>query len=160
MADKRTKKNKKPIKPVKRVIDWECYNPYTKWGQNICSLRVTYIIDTGNLIQDVQVKHTEIVGEVTTEQKAAKIQKYAKVNQANLWYKWYQIDLMAEKENAKDETKRNVIINLCKLMVEIKLNNSFIKKTLDELIKIVFEKKEDKKIEVMNDIQKIILNKK
>ena len=77
MADKRTKKNKKPIKPVKRVIDWECYNPYTKWGQNICSLRVTYIIDTGNLIQDVQVKHTEIVGEVTTEQKAAKIQKYA-----------------------------------------------------------------------------------
>ena len=65
-----------------------------------------------------------------------KIQKYAKVNQANLWYKWYQIDLMAEKENAKDETKRNVIINLCKLMVEIKLNNSFIKKTLDELIKI------------------------
>ena len=89
-----------------------------------------------------------------------KIQKYAKVNQANLWYKWYQIDLMAEKENAKDETKRNVIINLCKLMVEIKLNNSFIKKTLDELIKIVFEKKEDKKIEVMNDIQKIILNKK
>ena len=45
-------------------------------------------------------------------------------------------------------------------MVEIKLNNSFIKKTLDELIKIVFEKKEDKKIEVMNDIQKIILNKK
>ncbi len=78
MADKRTKKTKKPIKPVKRVINWECYNPYTKLGQDICSLRVTYIIDTGNLIQDVQVKHTEIVGEVTTEQKEAKIQKYAK----------------------------------------------------------------------------------
>lgn len=78
MADKRTKKTKKPIKPVKRVINWECYNPYTKLGQDICSLRVTYIIDTGNLIQDVQVKYVEFVGEFNAEQKAAKIQKYAK----------------------------------------------------------------------------------
>lgn len=69
---------KKPKKPIKRVISWECYNPYTKLGQEICSLRVTYIIDKGDLIQDVQVKYTEIIGECTAQQKEKKIQKYAK----------------------------------------------------------------------------------
>ena len=115
MADNITKKNKKPIKPVKRVIDWECYNPYTKLGQTICSLRVTYIIDTGNLIQDVQVKHTEIVGEVTTEQKAAQIQKYAKSKEnvqrrlTNLIYRNGATDYTARKTAHKLLTENKMV---------------------------------------------------
>ena len=88
-----------------------------------------------------------------------RIQGYAKVNQANLWYKWYQIDLIAEKENNKDEIKIKVILNLCRIMMDIKLDNSFIKKTLDKLIDIVFEKNEKKKEETSKNIKAILSNK-
>ena len=81
MLNNTPKKKKKTVRPIKRVIDWECYNPYTKWGQNICSIRVVYIIDKGDLIQDVQVKHTEFVGEFTEQQKEARIKKYSKSKQ-------------------------------------------------------------------------------
>ncbi len=115
MVNNTRKKRKTPIKPIKRIIGWECYNPYTKWGQDICSLRVTYIIDTGNLIQDVQVKHTEIVGEVTTEQKAAKIQKYAKSKEnvqrrlENLIYRNGATDYTAKKTAHKLLTENKMV---------------------------------------------------
>lgn len=103
MADKRTKQTKKITKPIKRVIGWECYNPYTWGDQEICSMKVTYIYDRGDLIQDVKIKYTEIIGEFTEQQKKARIRKYAKSKKSvqsrlkNLIYRNGANDYTAEK---------------------------------------------------------------
>ena len=88
-----------------------------------------------------------------------KIQTYPKVNQTNLWFKWYQISLTNEKNRDDINVKKNIILDMCKLMVEIELDNIFIKKkTLEELVKIVFSKNEEKQNETLNEIQEIILS--
>ena len=92
-----------------------------------------------------------------------RFQGYPKVNQINFWNKWYDIDLSkkkekeTEKENESDEIKEELIMNLCDLIIELELNKSFIKNTLEKLIKKVFGKDEDKSKKILdNVVQKII----
>jgi hypothetical protein len=92
-----------------------------------------------------------------------KFQKYPKVNQINFWNRWYDIDLYkkkekeAEKENESDEIKEELIMNLCDLIIELELNKSFIKNTLEKIIKKVFGKDEEKSKKILdNVVQKII----
>ena len=89
-----------------------------------------------------------------------KFRGYSKINQANLWNKWYEIDLNLEKEKDNDVTKKKVIINICEMMIELELIKSFIKNTLDKLIKKVFVKDKEKGEKILQEaIQKIILAK-
>jgi len=92
-----------------------------------------------------------------------KFQGYPKVNQNNFWNKWYDIELYkkkekeTEKENKNDEMKEELIMNICDLIIELELNKSFIKNTLEKLIKKVFGKDEEKSKKILdNVIQKII----
>ena len=92
-----------------------------------------------------------------------RFQGYPKVNQFNFWNKWYDIDLSikkekeTEKENESDEIKEELIMNLCDLIIELELNKSFIKNTLEKLIKKVFGKDEEKSKKILdNVVQKII----
>ena len=113
----------------------------------------------------------ETVGYFITEEKKntvtiwntfkQKIQGYPKVNQAILWNKWYEINLNAEKEKKKEEeVKKRVLFNLCDLMIELELIKSFIKNTLEQLIKKVFGKNEEKNKNILEEvIQKIIQSK-
>ena len=86
-----------------------------------------------------------------------KFQRYPKFNQDNVWEKWYEININAEKNKKNDDVKKKVILNLCDLMIELKLTKSFIKNTLEKLAKKVFENKENQSNNVIQDvIQKII----
>ena len=92
-----------------------------------------------------------------------RFQGYPKVNQINFWNKWYDIDLLkkkekeTEKDNESDEIKEELIMNLCDLIIELELNKSFIKNTLEKLIKRVFGKDEEKRKKILdNAVQKII----
>ena len=89
-----------------------------------------------------------------------KIQGYPKINQANLWNKWYEITLNSEKEKDNDEIKKSVILQICDLMIELELVKSFIKNTLEKLVKKVFGKNEEKNKLIMDNIvQKIVKTK-
>ena len=112
----------------------------------------------------------ETIGYFITEEKKntitlwnkykSKLQGYPKVNQANLWNKWYQIDINSEKEKERDNNKNKVILRLCDLMIELELIKSFIKNTLENLIKNVFGDDEEKNKPILKEIiQKIIKTK-
>ena len=89
-----------------------------------------------------------------------KFQGYPKINQANLWNKWYEINLNAEKEKENIEVKKNVILQICDLMIELEIIKSFIKNTLEKLVKKVFGKNEEKNKAIMDNIvQKIVKTK-
>ena len=86
-----------------------------------------------------------------------RIRKYPKVSQFNLWDKWYENYLTAEKENENDEVKKKIILQICDLMIELELIKSFIKNTLEKLIKKVFGNNEENNKAILQDcIQKII----
>ena len=89
-----------------------------------------------------------------------KLQGYPKVNQANLWKKWYQLNLNSENKKERDDTKKKVILGLCDLMIELELIKSFIKNTLENLVKHVFGDDEEKNKPILQEIiQKIIKTK-
>ena len=87
-----------------------------------------------------------------------KINKYPKVMQTNLWVKWYEMNINMEKGKEYDDVKKKVIINLCDLMIELKLSKSFIKNTLAKLIKKVFERNEEKGNIILKEIIQKIVN--
>ena len=116
------------------------------------------------------IEEKETIGYFLTEQKKntitlwnkykQKLQGYPKVNQANLWFKWYQIDLNSEKEQEGDKIKKKVILKLCDVMIELELIKSFIKNTLEKLIEKVFGDDKEKNKSILNEIiQKIIKTK-
>ena len=116
------------------------------------------------------IEEKETIGYFLTEQKKntitlwnkykQKLQGYPKVNQANLWFKWYQIDLNSEKEQEGDKVKKKVILKLCDVMIELELIKSFIKNTLEKLIEKVFGDDKEKNKSILNEIiQKIIKTK-
>ena len=84
-----------------------------------------------------------------------RIQVYPKVNQANLWHKWYQIDLDKEKEKDKIDTKKNIISDLINIMFDLELDITFIKKTIEGIIINVFGENEEIKKEFTEKIQNI-----
>ena len=85
-----------------------------------------------------------------------RIERYPKINQINLWVKWYEINISMEKAKENDEVKKKVILNLCDLMIELKLIKSFIKNTLEKLVNKVFEKNEKLSNAILQEIiQKI-----
>ena len=112
----------------------------------------------------------ETVGYILTSEKKntvtlwnkykQKIQGYPKINQANLWRKWYAININEEKRKENDEVKKEVILKLCDLMIELELIKSFIKNTLEKLVKKVFSDNDETIKAIMQDIiQKIIKTK-
>ena len=112
----------------------------------------------------------ETIGYFLTEEKKntitlweiykQKLQGYPKVNQANLWYKWYKINLNVEKGKESNEVKKKVILKICDLMIELELIKSFIKNTLEKLMKKTFgENEENYKTLLQQIVQKIIRTK-
>lgn len=54
-------KQKKPKKPTKRVINFGMCSYVDPCSSDKCQMLVQYIIDRGNLIQDVKTRYNEIV---------------------------------------------------------------------------------------------------
>jgi hypothetical protein len=88
----------------------------------------------------------------------AKLEGYPKINQPNFWNKWYEIDINAEKHPDDNEVKKKIILNLSDLMIELELNKSFIKNTMEGLVNKVFEKEDEKGQNILKDIIQKIIN--
>ena len=87
-----------------------------------------------------------------------KLEGYPKINQPNFWNKWYEIDLNAEKHPEDDEVKKKIILNLSDLMIELELNKSFIKNTMEGLVNNAFGKEDEKGQNILKDIIQKIIN--
>ena len=88
----------------------------------------------------------------------SKLEGYPKVSQPNFWNKWYEIDINAEKHPDDNEVKKKIILNLTDLMIELQLNKSFIKNTMEGLVNKVFEKEIEKGQNILKDIIQKIIN--
>ena len=89
-----------------------------------------------------------------------RIQSYPKVNQANLWKKWYRINL-ADKKEEKDnpDTIKNTILCILDIMFDLELDITFIKKTIEGIMKIDLKENEEKQNEILQTIQKLYTEK-
>ena len=87
-----------------------------------------------------------------------KLEGYPKINQPNFWNKWYEIDISAEKHPDDNEVKKKIILNLSDLMIELELNKSFIKNTMEGLVNKVFGKEDEKGQNILKDIIQKIIN--
>ena len=88
-----------------------------------------------------------------------RIQGYSKVNQENLWKKWYKINLENEKDQDKPDTKKKVILGLLDIMFELELDITFIKKTIESIMNKALKGDEKRHDEIMQAIQIIYLEK-
>ena len=78
MSDKR-KENKNPPRKVKRIVDYCQTSPFFDGEKSY--FKVIYIIDSGNLINDVRMKYTEIVVFNNSEDEEKKIRNFAQSRQ-------------------------------------------------------------------------------
>ena len=88
-----------------------------------------------------------------------KIQSYSKVNQENLWKNWYQINLENEKDQDNPDTKKNIILGLLDIMFDLELDITFIKKTIEDIMKMALKENEEKQNEILQEIKKIYAEK-
>ena len=88
-----------------------------------------------------------------------KIQSYSKVNQENLWKKWYQINLENEKDQDNPDIKKNIILGLLDIMFDLELDITFIKKTIEDIMKMALKENEEKQNEILQEIKKIYAEK-
>ncbi len=90
------------------------------------------------LIKCTKYYGKEIKGKTTTlwNEYKSKLQVYSKVNQNNFWEKWYKMEL----KNDEKLKKYDVILNLVDIMIDLELDKSFIKNTLQSLAEKEFGK--------------------
>ena len=88
-----------------------------------------------------------------------RIQAYPKVNQANLWKKWYKINIANEKEKNDPDVIKKQILELLDIMFDLELEITFIKKTIEGLMKNVLKDNQEKQNEILKTIQKIYADK-
>ena len=88
------------------------------------------------LIKSTKYFAQEINGKTTTiwESYRSKIEGYSKLKQSNFWFRWYHIEMK------KNENKDKVLLNMCDFMIELKLDKSFIKNTIQALGEKEYEK--------------------
>ena len=89
------------------------------------------------LINSTKYFGKEVNGETKTlwNEYKYRIQGYSKVNQNNIWEKWFNM----EKINKKLKNDQ-ALIKICDLMTELELDKSFIKTTLQGIAEKVFGK--------------------
>ena len=79
------------------------------------------------------------------------ISKYNKINQKNFWKKWFEIELAEKKKKKKqneenedsdldeDDLKQDILISVCKKMIEFEIPKTTIKNICDEINEKIFE---------------------
>ena len=96
------------------------------------------------LVRSTKYFGQEIKGNTTTLWDAYKsrIQGYSKVNQANFWNKWYELEIKKETEitNLK---KEKTIMELCDIMISLELTKSFVKNVTHGLSEKEFGKESE-----------------
>ena len=80
------------------------------------------------LIRSTKYFGQEIKGSTITLWDAykARIQGYSKINQANFWNKWYELEIKKEEETTNLK-KEKIILEICDIMISLELTKSFVK---------------------------------
>ena len=75
------------------------------------------------------------------EKMKSKFQSYNKINQKNLWKKWFELDLQKKTEEVEeidDKIKADTIVNVCKQMIDLEISKSIVKNVIDSINDSVF----------------------
>ena len=75
------------------------------------------------------------------EKMKSKFQSYNKINQKNLWKKWFELDLQKKTEEVEeidDKIKADTIVNVCKEMIDLEISKSIVKNVIDSINDSVF----------------------
>ena len=61
------------------------------------------------------------------------LQNYTKINQKNIWQKWFELDLKkkSEEEQIDDNAKVEIILNICREMTDLEIYKTSIKNYID-----------------------------
>jgi len=119
----------------------------------------TIIEQTVKLVKSTKFFGKEKKGTTTTLWDAYKsrIQGYSKVNQANFWNKWYDIEITKQ---LNDFQKERIIVEVCDIMIQLELNKSFIKNVIIGISEKEFGKDSEESKTIFNLItEKIIKTK-
>ena len=119
----------------------------------------TIIEQTVKLVKSTKFFGKEKKGTTTTLWDAYKsrIQGYSKVNQANFWNKWYDIEITKQ---LNDFQKERIIVEVCDIMIQLELNKSFIKNVIIGISEREFGKDSEESKTIFNLItEKIIKTK-
>ena len=77
------------------------------------------------------------------EDHLTKIKSYAKIKQHSFWQKWYEVNINKE-DNPSEETKEIIILNICDIMLTLRINKSFVKNVIGGLADKIFGKESEK----------------
>ena len=72
----------------------------------------------------------------------SRIQGISKINQANFWDKWYELEKKKESE-IDDSTKESIILEICDTMITLELTKSFVKNVTYKLTEKEFGKESE-----------------
>ena len=87
----------------------------------------------------------------------SRIQGYSKVNQANFWNKWYEVETKEETELNTFKKEKN-ILEICDIMIQLELTKSFVKNVTFGLSEKEFGKESEQNITTNNLITQKIIN--
>ena len=105
------------------------------------------IEETEKLLEQIVilVKSTKFIGKndygrtaTLWENYKTRIQLNPKINQVNFWEIWYKLDIEYKEKN--DKNKKESILNLCDVMIDLELPKSFIKNVVQGLTNNTFGK--------------------
>ena len=78
----------------------------------------------------------------------SRIQGISKINQANFWNKWYELEIKKDSE-LDDSKKENIILEICDTMIILELTKSFVKNVGQGLSAKEFDKESEQYKKIM-----------
>ena len=106
-----------------------------------CILYTLKLEETDKILEDIVllIKSTKYFGMTQKNETKTlfdvykqKIQDVPKIMQDNFWQIWYDTEIK-KKENATTEDKQEIIYNICKILIELELPKSMIKRITDSI---------------------------
>jgi len=106
-----------------------------------CIINTLKLEETNEILNDLVllIKSTKYFGMTQKNETKTlfdvykqKIQDVPKIMQDNFWQIWYDTEIK-KKENATTEDKQEIIYNICKILIELELPKSMIKRITDSI---------------------------
>ena len=131
-----------------------------------CLINTLKLEETKKLLEDIVllIKCTKFFGvtengvtQTLFDKNKPKIQGVPKIMQDNFWQAWYDTEIR-KNEQPKDEDKQEIIYSICKILFELELPKSMVKKLSDNINIKVFGKGTEMHKKTFDNIIKLIVN--
>ena len=130
-----------------------------------CLINTLKLEETKKLLEDIVllIKCTKFFGvtengvtQTLFDKNKPKIQGVPKIMQDNFWQAWYDTEIR-KNEQPKDEDKQEIIYSICKILFELELPKSMVKKLTDNINIKVFGKGTEMHKKTFDNIIKLIV---